>query len=62
MKDSSDYLRITKLKYGNYTNAGLIPELDILFTHDVEDMPFDIRYLSAKLNTAIYGTILNQIK
>ncbi len=55
MKDSSDYLRITKVKYGNYTNAGLIPELDILFTHDVEDMPFDIRYLYAKLNTAIYG-------
>ena len=53
MKDSSDYLRMTKVKYGNYTNAGLIPELDILFTHDVEDMPFDIRYLYAKLNTAI---------
>ena len=61
MKDSSDYLRTTKVKYGNYTNAGLIPELDILFTHDVEDMPFDIRYLPAKLNTAIYGLTIMPI-
>ena len=58
MKDSSDYLRITKIKYGNYTNAGLIPDLDILFTHDTEEMPFDIRYLLAKLNASIYGSSL----
>ena len=62
MKDSSDYLRTTKVKYGNYTNAGLIPELDVLFTHDVEDMPFDIRYLPAKLNTAIYGLTLMPVR
>ncbi len=54
MKDSSDYLTTTKTKYGNYTNAGLIPDLDILFTHDTGEMPFDIRCLSAKLNAAIY--------
>jgi hypothetical protein len=58
MKDSSDYLRTTKVKYGNYTNAGLIPELDILFTYDTEEMPFDIRYLSVKLNSAIFGKTL----
>lgn len=58
MKDSSDYLRVTKIKYGNYTNAGLIPDLDILFTHDTEGMPFDIRYLLAKLNASIYGSVL----
>lgn len=58
IKDSSDYLRITKIKYGNYTNAGLIPDLDILFTHDTNEMPFDIRYLLAKLNSSIYGTSL----
>ena len=58
MKDSSDYLRVTKIKYGNYTNAGLIPDLDILFTHDTEEMPFDIRYLIAKLNSCIYGSSL----
>lgn len=58
IKDSSDYQRITKLKYGNYTNAGLIPEQDIIFTYDVYEMPFDIRYFSAKLNTVIYGTTI----
>lgn len=58
MKDSSDYLRVTKIKYGNYTNAGLIPDLDILFTHDTDEMPFDIRYLLAKLNSSIYGSSL----
>ena len=58
MKESSDYLRVTKIKYGNYTNAGLIPDLDILFTHDTEEMPFDIRYLLTKLNSSIYGSLL----
>ena len=58
IKDSSDYLRVTKIKYGNYTNAGLIPDLDILFTHDTNDMPFDIRYLLAKLNASIYGSVI----
>ena len=58
MKDSSDYLRVTKIKYGNYTNAGLIPDLDILFTHDTEEIPFDIRYLLTKLNSSIYGSLL----
>lgn len=58
IKESVDYLRDTKIKYGNYSAAGLIPELDILFTHDKEDTPFDIRYLTAKLNSAIYGTMI----
>jgi hypothetical protein len=53
MKNSSNYLRITKLKYCNYTDAGLVPEVDILFTHDTEDMPFCISNLTHKLNTAI---------
>ena len=60
MKYSSDYIRDTKTKYSNYTGAGLIPDVDILFTHDTDDMPFDIRYLSSKLNGAIYGTIINK--
>lgn len=59
IKNSVNYLRTTSIKYGNYTNAGLIPELDVLFTHDVEEIPFDIRYLSSKLNTAIYGTMIS---
>ncbi len=60
MKHSADYIRDTKTKYSNYTGAGLIPDIDILFTHDTDNMPFDIRYLSAKLNGAIYGTLLSK--
>ncbi len=58
MKHSADYMRDTKTKYGNYTGAGLITDIDVLFTHDTDSMPFDIRYLAAKLNSAVYGTIL----
>ena len=58
VKSSSSYLRTTSIKYQNYTNAGLVPELDVLFTHDVQEMPFDIRSLSSKLNYAIYTTAI----
>ena len=58
MKDYADYLRDTKVKYSNYLGAGLIPDVDIIFTHDNDDAPFDIRYLSAKLNSAVYGSII----
>ena len=59
MKNSASYLRITAVKYTNYAEAGLVPELDVLFTNDTEDLPFDIRYLSSKLNTAVYGTMIS---
>ena len=58
MKDSADYLRNVKIKYSNYTGAGLVPEHDIIFTHDKDGVPFDIRYLETKLNSAIYGTLI----
>ena len=61
MKDSSDYLSITKVKFGNYANAGLVPDLDVLYTFDTDELPFDIRYLSAKLNSAVYGTSIIHI-
>lgn len=61
MKDSSDYLSITKVKFGNYVNAGLVPDLDVLYTFDTDELPFDIRYLSAKLNSAVYGTSIIHI-
>ncbi|MCR5383407.1 MAG: hypothetical protein K6E72_02030 [Saccharofermentans sp.] len=57
MKDYSDYLNSSKIRFSNYANAGLIQDLDILFTHDTGDTWFDPRYLSAKLNAAIYGTV-----
>ncbi|MBR4556897.1 MAG: hypothetical protein IKO15_05390 [Clostridiales bacterium] len=64
MKESSTYLKSTCNKYQNYTNAGLVPELDVIFTHDVEEIPFDIRALSSKVNTSIYTTMIGtkQIK
>ena len=57
MRESSDYFRDTKVKYNNFINAGLIPDIDVIFTHDKEDLPFDIRVLAAKLNSAVYSTI-----
>lgn len=57
IKNSSEYLKETKIKYGNYTNAGLIPDIDVLFTYANDENTFDPRFLSAKLNAAIYGTI-----
>ena len=59
IKNSSAYNRITSIKYGNYSHAGLIPEIDVLYTHDTYDMPFDIRAFSSKLNTAIYTTMIS---
>ena len=58
MKEFADYQRDAKVKYSNYIGAGLVPELDIIYTHDMEDVPFDIRYLSVKLNSAVYGSII----
>ena len=58
MKNSADYIRDTKIKYSNYTGAGLIPDLDIIFTHDTDEVPFDIRFLLVKLNASIYGSVL----
>ena len=58
MKESSRYLNTTCNKYQNYTNAGLVPELDVIFTHDVEEIPFDIRAVSAKVNASIYTTMI----
>ncbi len=58
MKHSADYLRDTKVKYSNYIGAGLIPDMDILFTYDTDDTPFDIRTLPVKLNGSVYGSII----
>ena len=57
MKSSSDYARTSKLKFSNFANAGLIQDLDVIFTTSNSDTSFDPRHLSAKLNAAIYGNI-----
>ena len=58
MKSYADYLRNTKIKYSNYTGAGLLPGTDIIFTYDNDELPFDIRGLESTLNNAIYNTML----
>ena len=57
MKNASDYNRKTATKYNNYSGAGLLPELDIFYTYDVDSVPFDIRTLRTKLNSVIYDSL-----
>lgn len=59
IKNSSDYIRDNKIKYGNYTGAGLISGVDFLFTHDTDNLPFDIRGLISALNNAIYQLLIS---
>ena len=57
MKGSSEYSKISKIKFCNFADAGLVQDIDVLFTTSNDDTHFDPRYLSAKLNDSIYGTI-----
>ena len=57
LKNSADYSRKTSTTYNNYSGAGLLPELDVFYTYDVDDVPFDIRSLSTKLNSAVYDSL-----
>lgn len=58
LKNSADYSRKTSTTYNNYSGAGLLPELDIFYTYDVDDIPFDLRSVSTKLNSAVFDTLL----
>lgn len=55
---SSDYIRDSKIKFGNYTNAGLLQDLDFYFTYSASDTVLDTRYLHAKINTLILGSLV----
>ena len=57
MRDYSDYLSNTKQKFSNFTNAGLVQNIDILFTYSLDDTWFDPWHLNSLLNSAICGTI-----
>jgi hypothetical protein len=57
MSDYSDYYKTSKIKFSNFVNAGLVQDLDVIFTTSNDDSSFDPRHLSAKLNAAIYGNI-----
>ena len=52
------YLRDLDIKRDNYTNAGLITDLDVLFTYDMEDLPFDTRVLAPTINQAVFKSML----
>ena len=58
LKNSVDYSRKTSTTYNNYSGAGLLPELDVFYTYDTDDAPFDIRSLHTKLNSVIYDSLL----
>ena len=54
----NNYVRDIKLKCGTYTDAGLLLDQDVFFTYNTEDQPLDVRYLAAKLNAIVYGTVI----
>lgn len=57
LKNSADYSRKTATTYINYSDAGLLPELDVFYTYDVDAFPFDPRVLRTKLNSAVYSSL-----
>lgn len=54
---SSDYIRDTKIKFGNFTNAGLLQDLDFFFTYCSSDAILDARFLHAKINAMLFGSM-----
>ena len=62
MMNSSDYIRDSKVKFGNYTNAGLLQDLDFIFTYGDSNTALDPRFLSAKINAMIMGSVLCAVK
>ena len=55
-----NYLKTTKNKYVMYIDAGLIPDIDILFTYDTDDLPFDIRTMWPRLNSLTYSSLFTR--
>ena len=53
----SNYVRDVKIKCGTYSDAGLLIDQDVYFTYNTEGCPLDIRYLAAKLNASVFGTL-----
>ena len=57
LKNSSDYTRKTATTYINYSGAGLLPGLDVFYTYDLDEVPFDIRGFYATLNSVVYNSM-----
>ena len=55
----NNYVRDLSLKCGTYSSSGLMIDQDVIFTYSSDDINLDIRYLAAKLNTVVYGTMIN---
>ena len=54
-----NYIREVSLKCGTYARSGLLMDQDVFFTYSTDNVNLDFRYLSAKLNAVVYGTMLN---
>ena len=54
----SNYALDLKLKCSTYTDAGLLIDQDVFFTYSNEDQTLDTRYLAAKVNTSIFGSLV----
>lgn len=61
MMSSSDYTRESKIKFSNYTNAGLVQGIDYMFTYAAEDTAFDPRFLAANINALVFGSMICSI-
>ena len=55
----NNYVRDVTLKCGTYAGSGLLLDQDVFFTYSSDDVTLDIRYLSAKLNAVVFGTMIN---
>ena len=52
------YSRELKFKCSTFIDAGLLLDQDVFFTYSDEDRPLDMRYLAAKINTSIFGSLV----
>lgn len=59
MMSYDNYVRDVTLKCGTYSRSGLLLDQDVFFTYSTDEASLDVRYLAAKLNSVILGTMLN---
>ena len=59
MMNVAKYVRDAKIKSNSYIDAGLLLDQDVFFTYNTEDLPFDLRYVVAKLNAIVFGNVIS---
>ena len=57
MKNFANYAIKTQTKLSNYSEAGLVPDFDVICTYDFDSIPFDLRMLETKINHAVYDSL-----